>query len=246
MAEWTGQKRTLNSISVVDDPPLDETGVHSPKAPVSPGATDSPQRPGATPDTPRLPGKPRGSLRPLAGNRRPLTEYGTAQRLLRMFTPAPGADLQPADWEQGPSAFEEMRKADPGLLTPFRPLDGYGLGIGRAAHAIAAGESEAIAGADEPVPAVPDVVGTAPQSIASVPAASDVATPAATAAEVPGGAVRGDGSAICPADFPVKGNAQSKLYHTPQSPVYGQTIAEFCFASAEAAEAAGFRAPRHH
>jgi hypothetical protein len=228
MAEWTGQKRTLNSISAVDDLPLDDTAVHSPKAPISPGATDSPQRPGATPDTPRLPGKPRGSLRPLGGNRRPLTEYGTAQRLLRMFTPDPGSDLQPTDWEQGPSAFEEVRKANPSLLTPFRPLDGYGLGIGRAAHAIAPEESEAIAGADEPVPAVPAVVEPAPGT------------------EVPAGAVRGDGSASCPPEFPVKGNAQSKLYHTPESRVYAQTIPEFCFSSAAAAEAAGFRPPREH
>ena len=33
--------------------------------------------------------------------------------------------------------------------------------------------------------------------------------------EVPAGAVVGDGTEDCPADFPVKGNAQSGIYHVP-------------------------------
>lgn len=240
MAEWTGRKRTLNSIIPVGDPPVDAASDHLPASPKAPGATSSPQLPGATPDTPRLPGKPRGAYRPLGSNRRPLTEYGTAQRLLRMFTPPAGSDLTPTDWEQGPAAAEEERKADPAKLTPFRPLDGYALGIGRAAHAIAPDESEAISGADEPLPAVPAVVeaAAAPAAAPEAAAVSIVAT-----AEVPAGAVPGDGTAICPPDFPVKGNAQSKIYHTRESRTYEQTIPEFCFASAEAAEAAGFRAP---
>jgi small subunit ribosomal protein S6 len=58
--------------------------------------------------------------------------------------------------------------------------------------------------------------------------------------EVPAGAVRGDESGECPDDYPVKGNASSMLYHTPGTPAYKRTIPEFCFASVEAAEAAGF------
>lgn len=46
-----------------------------------------------------------------------------------------------------------------------------------------------------------------------------------------------------PDGFPVKGNADSMKYHTPESPFYGRTKAEVWFASAEAAEAAGFVAP---
>src|SRR5829696_8137218 len=111
MAEWTGQKRTLNSIPPEDDPPLDDTSVHVPQTPQSPAATTSPQRPGMTPDNPDLPGRPRGSLPPLMSNRRPLTEYGTAQRLSGIFTPAPGEQMQASDWEQGPSSLEELRKA---------------------------------------------------------------------------------------------------------------------------------------
>ena len=64
-------------------------------------------------------------------------------------------------------------------------------------------------------------------------------------AEVPAGAVRGDGAADCPDDYPVKGNASSMLYHSPGSPSYKRTVPEFCFASAEAAEAAGFKPTKY-
>jgi methylphosphotriester-DNA--protein-cysteine methyltransferase len=39
----------------------------------------------------------------------------------------------------------------------------------------------------------------------------------------------------------IKGNAQSRLFHTPSSPYYGRTRAEAWFRTAEDAEAAGFR-----
>ncbi|SHL01094.1 large subunit ribosomal protein L17 [Pseudonocardia thermophila] len=46
-----------------------------------------------------------------------------------------------------------------------------------------------------------------------------------------------------PEGFPIKGNADSMLYHTPGSPHYAQTVAEVWFATEEAAEAAGFSKP---
>jgi large subunit ribosomal protein L4 len=46
-----------------------------------------------------------------------------------------------------------------------------------------------------------------------------------------------------PEGFPVKGNADSMLYHVPGSSFYARTEAEVWFASADAAEAAGFQAP---
>lgn len=61
---------------------------------------------------------------------------------------------------------------------------------------------------------------------------------------VPPGAVAGDGTASCPPDYPIKGNAQSRIYHRPGQISYQSTVAEFCFASEEAAEAAGFRQSR--
>jgi large subunit ribosomal protein L17 len=46
-----------------------------------------------------------------------------------------------------------------------------------------------------------------------------------------------------PEGFEIKGNADSMLYHVPGSSHYDRTVAEVWFASAEAAEAAGFSLP---
>ncbi len=64
------------------------------------------------------------------------------------------------------------------------------------------------------------------------------------AATMQRGSVPGDGTHDCPPDYPVKGNQTSRLYHLPSSPNYAATIPEFCFADAEAAEAAGYSAPK--
>lgn len=63
-------------------------------------------------------------------------------------------------------------------------------------------------------------------------------------ASAPTGAVTGDGTASCPPDYPIKGNRQSRIYHRPGQVSYPSTVAEYCFDSAEAAEAAGFRESR--
>jgi hypothetical protein len=59
--------------------------------------------------------------------------------------------------------------------------------------------------------------------------------------KVPNGAVRGDGTANCPVDHPIKGNANSRIYHLPGQSSYEQTVPEYCFATEEDARAAGFR-----
>jgi large subunit ribosomal protein L17 len=46
-----------------------------------------------------------------------------------------------------------------------------------------------------------------------------------------------------PDGFPIKGNANSMLYHTPGSAFYDRTVAEVWFATEEAATAAGFSKP---
>jgi hypothetical protein len=46
----------------------------------------------------------------------------------------------------------------------------------------------------------------------------------------------------CPTDFPIKGNADSLIYHTADSPYYVKTNAEICFESEEAATKHGYRA----
>lgn len=61
---------------------------------------------------------------------------------------------------------------------------------------------------------------------------------------VPAGAVKGDGTANCPADYPIKGNANSRIYHRPEDPSYPPTIPEYCFATEDDAKHAGFRAPK--
>jgi large subunit ribosomal protein L17 len=47
-----------------------------------------------------------------------------------------------------------------------------------------------------------------------------------------------------PEGFPIKGNASSSLYHEPDTQYYDQTEADVWFATAEAAEAAGFSKPQ--
>ena len=44
-------------------------------------------------------------------------------------------------------------------------------------------------------------------------------------------------------EYTIKGNADSMLYHPPESPFYGRTIAEVWFTDAATAEAAGFSLP---
>jgi hypothetical protein len=63
--------------------------------------------------------------------------------------------------------------------------------------------------------------------------------------EVPAGAVPGTGAADCPRGYPIKGNASSLIYHVPDGGSYNQTIPEYCFVTAEDAEAAGFRAAKN-
>lgn len=82
------------------------------------------------------------------------------------------------------------------------------------------------------------------EEAASAEAAEQPATEAADN-DVPEGAVRGGEAGECPDDYPIKGNATSKLYHSPGSPSYKRTVPEFCFASTEAAEAAGFNPTKY-
>jgi uncharacterized membrane protein ArfC len=47
-------------------------------------------------------------------------------------------------------------------------------------------------------------------------------------------------SADAPSGYTIKGNEDSMLYHSAESPTYKRTIAEVWFRDAETAEAAGF------
>jgi large subunit ribosomal protein L4 len=58
------------------------------------------------------------------------------------------------------------------------------------------------------------------------------------------GSVKADADADeAPEGYEIKGNASSMLYHVPGSAFYNRTVPEYWFASAEAAEAAGFQLP---
>ena len=83
------------------------------------------------------------------------------------------------------------------------------------------------------------------QEAASIVAAADATAAAETESEMPEGAVQGGETGECPEDYPIKGNATSRLYHSPGSPSYKRTVPEFCFASTEAAEAAGFNPTKY-
>lgn len=87
----------------------------------------------------------------------------------------------------------------------------------------------------------------ASESNDSAEATDDAASAATEVVEGPYGPgshalVDGD-PAVQPEGFPIKGNDDSKLYHTPDSPYYSRTVAEVWFADEAAAEAAGFAKP---
>ncbi len=54
------------------------------------------------------------------------------------------------------------------------------------------------------------------------------------------GSVRVSAGAAAPSGYDIKGNEDSMLYHSPESPSYKRTIAEVWFRDVETAEAAGF------
>ena len=89
-----------------------------------------------------------------------------------------------------------------------------------------------------PVPVGPKTPPSAPMAAPTVPKPASAATTSAPVADIPGNP---DGS--CPASAPVK-ISRSKIYHVPEERDYGKTKAKHCFASAQAAEQAGYRAPK--
>ncbi len=118
----------------------------------------------------------------------------------------------------------------------------------RAAAAKAQADREARLAASKSKPAEADTADAAPAEATPEPAAEESAAEASAPASSDDPPF-GDGSHAPLADdaqpdgFPIKGNADSRLYHTPDSPFYGRTKAEVWFASEEAAEAAGFSKP---
>ena len=71
--------------------------------------------------------------------------------------------------------------------------------------------------------------------------ATTAATPVTPSITAPGVAGNPEGS--CPPEAPIK-VSRSGIYHVPGSPQYGVTKARQCFSTTQAAEAAGYRAPK--
>jgi large subunit ribosomal protein L17 len=99
--------------------------------------------------------------------------------------------------------------------------------------------SEAAAATKKAAKKAPAKKAAAKKTAAPEPAADD-ASDASDAPYGEGSHAPLDDPAEVPEGFPVKGNADSMKYHTPESPYYDRTVAEVWFASTEAAEAAGF------
>lgn len=91
------------------------------KSPPAPGASVSPQRPGMTPDRSTIPGYFTARVPRATTKRRPLTQYGTAEEIMRVFKKAPEEQITPKHFEQATASFEELRKAYPWELPPARP-----------------------------------------------------------------------------------------------------------------------------
>jgi hypothetical protein len=101
------------------------------------------------------------------------------------------------------------------------------------------------AGPDQ-APLIAQALASAWHSSDPMPAGMGIA--AAAEAEVvmtlPGGAVWATGGE-CPADYPLKGNLDSNLYHAPGWPSFQATIAEVCFPDIITAEDAGYDWPKN-
>ena len=107
----------------------------------APGASKSPQMPGEVPDRSGVPGHGQLPIEADPGAERPLTQLGSAEEIVGVYAVDPNDPehaTNPARFEQATASYEEVRKADPSLLTPVRPRPGYDLA---ATPAITAGEA---------------------------------------------------------------------------------------------------------
>ena len=105
----------------------------------------------------------------------------------------------------------------------------------------------AMARRHKPAPSAPRAPEWAPLRAAAdaTPTASDAAVAESSRATNPGGpdwVHPVDGS--CPVTHPVKGNANSKIYHLPGGRFYDSTVPERCYRDPQAAEADGMRASK--
>src|SRR4029077_7260894 len=99
---------------------------------------------------------------------------------------------------------------------------------------------------DEDPRAAAAQAGFGPTSATGVPTPPHALFTPASASGVGAGAVPGPDGASPGPEFTIKGNADSMLFHTPESPYYKRTRAEVWFRTADEAVAAGFTEWRAH
>ena len=122
MAEWSGGVRPRRRTRPAE---LENKEMRRviPGHPDAPGAVSSPQIPGMTPDRGTIPGHTSHVMpKPSLGKRRPLSQEGTAEALIPVYTPSgPGLSWVADDFNGAGTSIEEMRKVDPRLNSPHRP-----------------------------------------------------------------------------------------------------------------------------
>ena len=87
----------------------------------TPGGLLAPSRPGQTPDRSTVPGHGQLPVPPAGAKVRPLSQYGSAQEIIQVYTPGANGEWDKSDFEQFTASYEELRKANPADLPPDRP-----------------------------------------------------------------------------------------------------------------------------
>jgi hypothetical protein len=99
-----------------------KAGGRAPKSPPAPGGSLSPQQPGMTPDRTSIPEHFSTSVPRATSKRRPLSQYGTSEEIMKVFKRKPEDQIKPEDFEQATASGEELRKAYLNQLPPVRPV----------------------------------------------------------------------------------------------------------------------------
>src|SRR5690242_11985678 len=103
MAEWIGRRRSGPGEASPQTAPEKIDLSPAPLAPPAPGAVASPQMPGMVPDRSTVPGHHSLTVPPAERPvRPPITEFGTAQRIMGMYEAAPGQEMNPKRFESVP------------------------------------------------------------------------------------------------------------------------------------------------
>ena len=105
---------------------------------------------------------------------------------------------------------------------------------------VKAAEPAASGGGDWDEPAAVPVVDSSDEAAAE-PAPAPAPEPESGTTEFGPGSAPASEDGSAPTGHPIKGNVDSMLFHTQESPAYGRTRAEVWFADEDSARAAGFQ-----